>query len=257
MTKRRIIEEMTMLAPPARRVNLPELRVDSTLLDRARELKKEVGEPLTDEQLQEVYQVKEMGTVRRSIMMDLLLETYQDASVPPNSNITKKRVYGEFRELTGLSLESTGRIWKQCHKEIDKVIDIGVLSNYGATVLTDVIQRIYTDINTADENGDHIKDHVRLGYYKTLMEAADMLLNLGVKQKANDINVDKNKIMKQKVDNDAKLGAADVAIRITDMNRDDKERTAVEALFGDKTLLNPVFDKLSTLEVLDATFTES
>ena len=251
---------------PARRIHQPALISNDSTIQELRARRAELDTPLPDDTLREVMGIKDMTAIRRGVMLDLLRESYKDATLPPNSNTVKKRIYKDFREITGLSLESTGRIWRQCNQEIDKVLDIGLLSNYGATVLTDVIGRVYEDLaatkDTLDENGVVIKpgtvmrDHVRLGFYKTLMEAADMLLGLGVKQKANDINIDKNTILKQKVDNDAKLGAADVVIRIKDMGRDEREKAALDALFGDKTLLNPIFDQITSLEAIDANFTE-
>lgn len=249
------------------KISMPALRADDTMITLVREARAKQEEPLSPDQLKDIFKVKNASIANRSIMYDLILESYQDATIPPNTHKVKKRIYREFRDLTGLSAERTSVAWKEANQVVDKVLDIGLLSNYGATVLTDVISRAYEDLAATKDQidpetgeiiqkGRDMKDHVKVTYYKTLMEAADMLLNLGVKQKANEINIDKNKIMKQKVDNDAKLGAADVALRIQDMDRPEMEKTALDALFGDKTLLNPIFDKIQSLEIMDADFTE-
>jgi RNA polymerase-interacting CarD/CdnL/TRCF family regulator len=233
------------------KVRVPEVEFDSTSLRAIENHYYEVGPDL--DFICATYEAKP-PEAKRHLMLDIILEHCQDPKNPPNTYKVKQRILKKFMQISGVGQRPTYTIYDSCASQIKKVTNVGLLQNYGAAVLTDVIERLYSDI----EDDEEMKPFTRLSYYKTLLDAANSLQEIGLKQVANDINWEKNTIMNKKVDADAKLGTMDVALRIKDMARDDKERAALDALFGDKTLLNPIFDQIcDETEVIEGVWTQT
>jgi len=233
-----------------KRLKVPELTVNLNALALVQEASQ--GEVLTDERLKELYGTKTPTDAKRLLMHDLILKNCEDPRNPPNTYRVKTKIINEYTAMTGCTQRTGYNIYNSVYKTVSRVANIGMLLNYGAAVVTDTIEKLYVDL----ENDDQVlnKPHLRLQYYKTLLDAAANLQEMGLKQTANDINIDKNKILEKKVDADTKLGVADVALRLEGLDRAEKEKAALDALFGDKTLLNPIFDQIAGEDIIEAEF---
>lgn len=221
-----------------------------------------------DKELIQLYEAKNLFEMRELLMMDLLAEQYSDPLSSPTELKRKSKLLAEYMKITGCVWTTANEYYKKISKQLNKVQDLGLLANYAAVVKTDVIQRLYRalldseqkelDLNEkTPEELKALKPSQKPLYYgdklatiKLLLEAADSISTTAIKQDVNVINEDKNRILDKRVDNEGKLGAV-VALHFADKTREEKERMLADAFLSNKTISNPVIDKL----IADVEFT--
>jgi hypothetical protein len=174
-------------------------------------------------------------------MWDLIYEACTDALEAPTSHRIQCKIMREFCTITGVSDTTARSEFARISPQINKVANLGLMVNYAAAVQVDLLERMYSDLTDEDKP---LNQAMKNSLYKTMLEVADSLTSMGTKERGNDINEDKNRILEKKVDSDTKIGAINVALQYTGATREEKERMAVEALLSDKTVLNPVLDML-------------
>jgi hypothetical protein len=188
-----------------------------------------------------LYETKNLRAARECLMWDLIYETCTDALEAPTSHRIQCRVMREFCTLTGVSDTTARSEFARISPQINRVANLGLMTNYAAAVQIDLLERMYEDLKTPKKK---MSQQARTSLYKTMLEVADSITAMGTKERGNDINEDKNRILEKKVDSDTKIGIANVALQYNGATREEKERMAVEALLSDKTVLNPVLDML-------------
>lgn len=222
------------------RLKVPELRKPSLhALNFCREnLEAVQAEP---ESLMRLYESKNIRLARECLMWDLIYEACTNALEAPTSHRIQRKIMAEFCSITGVSDNTARSEFARISPQINKVANLGLMVNYAAAVQVDLLERMYSDLNN---EGKPLNQAMKNSLYKTMLEVADSLTSMGTKERGNDINEDKNRILEKKVDSDTKIGAVNVALQFTGATREEKERMAVEALLSDKTVLNPILDML-------------
>lgn len=197
--------------------------------------------------LMKVYSVNKTNDAKTELMLDIIYDNCKDVKDAPNSMAAKRKAIERYRNITGLAWEAAAGQYKSALRQVKKIQNVALLANYGACVKVDVIEKLYAVLEESEKpGGEKLSQMKKLSYYKALIEAADSITNMAIKDKANEINVEKNKILDKKVDSDNRIGSAAVALQIEGVSREDKERLALDALFADKTMLNPIFDQIDS-----------
>lgn len=234
-----------------RRLKVPDVIHNSNLeLVRATDIK---GDELA---LEKIYGVKSMFEAKEDLMYDIIQEAWSDPLLAPNNLKVQSACIKEFIRITGAVWVTANKYYKKIEARVNKVENIGILRNYAATVKVDILEKMYGEL---DPNSEHYKqllerdpkkkpltDFVRIQLYQQMLNVADSLTDMGIRQDSNAINLDKNRILEKKVDSDNKVNDKIVELNFKGATRQEKERLAVEALLSDKGVLNPY---LSAIDV--------
>jgi tRNA threonylcarbamoyladenosine modification (KEOPS) complex Pcc1 subunit len=229
-----------------RRLQTPKpILLSKKALEAARSSKEEIIEdPLV---LSKIYEVTTIVEAQNCLMLDLITSTTEDALVPPTSANVKYSVKHEFADITGCSLRTSDRVYQKCLKLMPHFGNIALQTNYSMNVLMDMTSKIYDELED-----DNLKPGQRQGYMKLALDASKTVLDIALKHGSNEINAEKNEILKDKFDKDNNIAEANLALEMENKSSEEKRAAIKEMLRGNNTLL-----KIISTDVIDVEAKES
>lgn len=203
------------------------------------------GKQVEESTLSALYGTKSFADACRALMFDLLYEASTNAAEAPTSAHLQRVVLTEYKTLTGLSDNTARSHFNKASSMVTRVANIGLMTNYAMAVKTDIIEKAYKEL--IDKETGELKESMRVSdkirIMQLIVDTATSVTEVGLKQENNVINARKNDILERKVDNEGNL-LKEVTLQIQGKDKAEKEKMLIDALFTDKTLLNPVIDKL-------------